>query len=84
MTLTGMVMGTPAYMPPSRLARPTKSLTTAADVYSLGATLYETITGRPPFTGESVAEILRWVLDNEPPRPRSLNPWSTATWRRSA
>ena len=74
-TLTGMVMGTPAYMPPEQARGQTKALTTAADVYSLGATLYETLTGRAPFEGDSVADILRRVLDEDPPRPQSLSPW---------
>ena len=66
-------MGTPAYMPPEQAGGGAKTLTTAADVYSLGATLYETLTGRPPFAGNSVAEILQMVLHEEPSRPRSLN-----------
>ncbi len=72
-TLTTGVMGTPAYMPPEQ-ARGAKSVTTAADIYSLGATLYQTLTGQPPFRGDSSAEILRLVLDQEPARPRSINP----------
>jgi WD40 repeat protein len=72
-TRTNAVMGTPAYMPPEQ-AMAAKSVTTAADIYSLGATLYEKLTGEPPFVGDSPAEILRLVLEKEPARPRSINP----------
>src|SRR5262249_3921205 len=73
-TVTGARMGTPGYLPPGQAYGGTKFLTTAADVYSLGATLYEVLTGQPPFCGDSVAEILRQVSDQEPTRPRSVNP----------
>ncbi|APW62310.1 serine/threonine-protein kinase [Paludisphaera borealis] len=75
LTPTGAILGTPGYMPPeqARDARRTP-LGPACDVYSLGAILYQMLTGRPPFQAASPIETILLVLEHDPVPPRVLNP----------
>ncbi|OWK39973.1 Serine/threonine protein kinase PrkC, regulator of stationary phase [Fimbriiglobus ruber] len=73
LTGTGQIMGTPAYMPPEQ-ARGAKDIGPAADVYSLGAVLYFLLTGRPPFEGETITDLLIKVVSESPIPPRTSHP----------
>ena len=72
-TLPGSALGTPAYMSPEQAEGDLDSLSPRSDVYSLGATLYCLVTGKPPFAGD-VAEVLRSVQRGNFPLPRAVDP----------
>ncbi|MCP4176044.1 MAG: serine/threonine protein kinase, partial [Fuerstiella sp.] len=67
------ILGTPAYMSPEQI-RDSAGVGEATDIWSIGATLYHLLTGRPPFQTASSVETLRQVLSHEPTAPRALNP----------
>ena len=74
LTHDGAVLGTPSYMAPEQAAGRVRDIGPATDVYALGTVLYEMLTGRPPFRGESWSETIRQVLQDEPPALIGLRP----------
>jgi serine/threonine protein kinase/WD40 repeat protein len=73
-TIAGTVLGTPSYMPPEQAAGKLSELGPHSDIYSLGAVLYECVTGRPPFVAADIMEVFRQVMQEEPLPPRRLSP----------
>jgi eukaryotic-like serine/threonine-protein kinase len=73
LTQTGAILGTPDYMAPEQ-ARGERSVSAAADIYALGAILYEVLAGQPPFRGPTHLDTILEVLERDPPHPRSIVP----------
>ena len=74
LTCTLTVFGTPGYIAPEQAANAAADLTPATDVYSLGAILFEQLTGRPPFLGEHAVAVIRQAAENDAPKLRSVVP----------
>jgi len=81
MTETGLSLGTPHYMSPEQ-ATAEKDITRRSDIYSLGAVLYEMLTGDPPHTGASAQQIIMRIITEEPRSVSALRQTVRPTWRR--
>jgi formylglycine-generating enzyme required for sulfatase activity len=74
LTQSGDFRGTASYASPEQVSGGARGVDARTDVYSLGATLYECVTGRVPFGGETTEQVFHQILTRAPPAPRALNP----------
>jgi len=74
LSLPGSAMGTPSYMSPEQAGGRAGAADARTDVWGLGATLYELATGRPPFDGKAICEVMVSILTEDPPPPRTVVP----------
>src|SRR5262249_24760818 len=72
-TMSGVIIGTPAYMSPEQVDGDPRKIGPSTDIYSLGVVFYQMLSGRLPFRG-SLTSILRQISSDAPPRPSSFNP----------
>ena len=71
-TKAGMIMGSPLYMSPEQIM--SQSIDARSDIFSLGIVLYQMLTGRRPFSGENANSVMYQIVNEDPPKPSSLNP----------
>jgi serine/threonine-protein kinase len=74
LTLSGQVLGSPNFMSPEQATAKRGTVGKRSDIYSLGAILYHVLTGRPPFQGETLTQVLHQVANNDPLAPHLLTP----------
>ena len=84
LTVSGATLGTPVYMSPEQADADNAAIGPRSDVYSLGAVLYEMVTGTPPFAGANIGQILTKVIHDDPAPPRRIVPGSTPSRSKQA
>jgi len=73
-SMSGVILGTPSFMPPEQAGGKTREIDERSDIYSLGASLYFVLTRQAPFNGDDSVDVIVKVLQTSPPRPREIRP----------